>query len=182
MVFVPYLCEDKSSLNKSSENQKQRMKRRLNCELLLDDDGTFVLNPPSDLGNNESRSEVSETSYLPLRGHWMLKANPYCVTDRHYDELTLVSDSKVRYGGDERNKEKITMELHCKVWGRFSSNSIRYLLKHARGKDAGRLTHGTLSIRKEMFNDKLDNDSSSPILKSARVVCATFNAKSLPKR
>ena len=170
------------SIKKDLEPTLQRYKRRLQCELILETDGTFVLNPPSEPQRNSDEIESTQTNRLPLRGNWMLRPNPYCVTDRQYDELTLISNPKVRYYGHNKStttdtQEKVTLEIRCKVWGRFGSNTIRSLLRRPRGRNAGRLTHGTLSIRKDVIDTELESDSSALTSNCRRAVCATFNAK-----
>ena len=119
-----------------------------------------------------------------------MRPNPYCVTDRQYDELTLTSNPKVRvrHHGDRVNisrssrEEKVTLEMNCKVWGRFGSNTIRSLLNRPRGRDAAKLTHGTLCIKKEIIENGNQSDSPAVFQKPRRAVCATFNAKSCPNK
>ncbi len=182
IVFPPHIDERMlKSVPQQSRRRRRQHQRRLQCELLLKEDGTFVLNPPSELCQNSYDGEKLEINRLPLKGLWNLKPNPYCVTDRQYDELTLVSNPKVRYDGSRlsnKEKERVVLEMHCKVWGRFGSNTIRTLLNHSRGRDAGRFTHGTLSIRKDVVDKELNTDPVS----SRRAVCATFKARACSKR
>mmetsp|Transcript_7760 Transcript_7760/g.11781 ORF Transcript_7760/g.11781 Transcript_7760/m.11781 type:complete len:248 (+) Transcript_7760:145-888(+) len=198
MVFPPNMSskeasyEDISNDNdvKSTSRQQRRRRRQhqrnLQCELILEEDGTFTLNPPSDLCQNSLEGENLQINRQPLKGSWNLRPNPYCVTDRQYDELTLVSNPKVRCGvGRVTNKEeeRVVMEMQCKVWGRFGSNTIRTLLNYSRGRDAGRFTHGTLSIRKDLIDKELDTDSTlSTGISCRRAVCATFKARACSKR
>jgi len=175
---------------------KKARQKRLECELLLKTDGTFILSPPCSLNGFGSVKRV------PLEGRWKIRRNPYCVTDRHYDELTLVSYPKVRFNPfvqeqnikndaedksmEELDRESLTLEMHCKVWGRYGCNAIRQILHFPQGRDASRMTHGTLSfakIRKTM-KDVGDRDSmklSAENIKMStvrRIVCATFHARS----
>ncbi len=194
MVFPPQACtipsiQESSGFITSTPRSRRSVRRQsLKCELILDPNGTFTLNPPTDGAINSFRrvdGMVSKINRLPLKGYWKLNPNPYCVTDRHYDELTLISNPKIRLNkhgvmpticSNSSTKERVTLEMHCKVWGRFGSNTIRAFMKRPRARDAGRLTHGTLTIRKDtMNNDK--QSSKQMIQKSRRVICATFHAK-----
>lgn len=171
-----------------TSNQKFELRRRMECNLFLDDDGTFTLMPPL-LHPSIQSFQDQEVKRQPLRGYWHLKPNPYCVTDRQYDELILESIPKVRVfengslndaeKGKEKDEyhsgaEKITIEMSCNVWGRFGSNAIRRLMGRPTGKSAGRLTHGKLSIVK-VTSDSLDE--STCVGKIRRVLCATFRAR-----
>jgi len=165
-----------------------RRRRRLDCELTLDGDGTFTLTPPASFLEDDTKDESEQSNECirqPLRGYWILRPNPYCVTDRQYDTLTLKSIPKVRINPQESSdsdtnpvKEQITLEMHCKVWGRYGSNTIRHLLGRPCGKDAGRLTHGTLSVVKIVRDDKDDlEDVFNREDSTRRVLCATFKAR-----
>ncbi len=186
IVFPPQSCS--ALLNEQSiqttVRPRGRRRRALNCELILEPNGKFILNPPSNSENIFERNDgvISKASRLPLKGYWKLKPNPYCVTDRQYDELLLVSNPKTRFnenendGGSRYHKERVILEMQCKVWGRFGSNTIRSLMKLPRARDAGRLSHGTVSIRKDELVYE-NSTSKSQLQTSRRVVCATFNAK-----
>lgn len=168
-----------------------RLKRRLECDLIFDADGSFTLVPPNDEDENPDAMKRGSTSIRsPLRGEWNLQPNPYCVTDRHYDELRLRSVPKVKSYQQEteelslspsRQKEQITMEMQCKLWGRYGSNTIRYFLKRPRGKDAGRMVKGQLSIVKIVSNDDADEDDIDlQDASTRRVLCATFRGSRIP--
>ena len=185
MVFPPQTCSIPTPETISTSPLSKSRRKSLNCELILDANGTFTLNPPTDEAEDSIQTKngvISKLNRLPLTGHWILNPNPYCVTDRQYDELTLISSPKTRFsasGQDSGNsymKEKVSLEMHCKVWGRFGSNTIRALMKLPRAREAGRLTHGTLSIKKDLM--KYEKAHLKPVIQtSRRVVCATFHAK-----
>jgi len=176
--------DEGSSLSKLKRNRKP-----MNCDLILDRDGTFTLSPPDFSSTSDATLEEEDSGQgnrcirQPLKGLWHVRPNPYCVTDRHYDELRLESIPKVRItpndGGifesslDELKKwEQVTVELNCNVWGRFGSNPIRHMLRRPRGKNAGRLTHGTMSIVKTTAEGGGDHTNEE----TKRVLCATFQA------
>ncbi|CAB9512093.1 expressed unknown protein [Seminavis robusta] len=54
--------------------------RKYDCQLSVFSNGTFVLRPEHTVCNRMS-----------LRGRWQVDANPYCITDRFYDQLNLES-------------------------------------------------------------------------------------------
>lgn len=145
--------------------------------------------------NSWKTSEVANLSRQPLRGYWKLSPNPYCVTDRHFDDLKLQSLSKVRVrehtitsnDGDiiasmsSKSGDKITIELNCSMWGRFGSNPIRHFLGRPRGKDAGRLTRGTMSIIKSSSTDgNVDVHEYDDMTPARRVLCGTFQGRRVP--
>eukprot|EP01083_Nonionella_stella_P098787 277886_1 len=187
----------------------KKMKRRLECDLIFDADGSFTLVPPNDEDESPASKKRGSTCTAirsPLRGEWHLRPNPYCVTDRHYDELRLRSIPKVKSYQDEmgprgpeddsspslspsaspspspsRQKEQITMEMQCKLWGRYGSNTIRHFLKRPRGKDAGRMVKGQLSIVKIVSDDDANEDEIDILDASTRrVLCATFRGSRIP--
>jgi hypothetical protein len=161
--------------------------KRLDCELLLYQDGSFFLKPKHCLQSDDG-TELAPPGLL--RGWWSLRPNPYCVTDRQYDELTLISYPKVRkYASRANNKtgeltipfiqkrEEIIIELNCKVWGRYGSNAIRKVMNLKQGRDAGRMTHGIITIIKHLLDSDHQQNGERSSSKQQRVVCATFYGK-----
>ncbi len=164
--------------------QSVKFSRRIDCELILDADGSFVLTPShlNDKKKNFKGHGYTEPNCSPLRGKWQVLPNPYCVTDRHFDELSLKSFPKIKAKvngegpmGSAKN-EQIRMEMHCRIWGRFGSNTVRYFLKRPRGRDAGRMVQGKLSILKVESDGRFDADDFERLSTSKRrVLCATFS-------
>ena len=187
MIFPKLTTSDKE--RKDYTSQIRQKKKKFQCELILQKDGRFSLEPPSS-GLNVENVNIGEMKTLlrPLKGQWHVDANPYCVTDRHYDELTLLSDAKVRIPQKctQSRKEKdlsncveyldkweqIRVELNCNVWGRLGSNPIRHMLHLRRGKDAGRMVKGTISIVKSVTQGGGDYGMEE----TKRVLCGTFEA------
>jgi hypothetical protein len=90
------------------------------CQLNLFSNGTFALQPRdekywtrlllagSDGGSSGSQSHTTQhpplptptpphtRPYLAIHGRWKVHSNPYCVTDRSYDEVSLVSKPRVQ--------------------------------------------------------------------------------------
>jgi len=197
-----------SNNNEDRINFTQRIMRRLlnrgkmDCTLDLLSDGTFIL----DYENNEKATEDRDTDELektnnlcqnekrlimrrqPIKGRWRINANPYCITDRQYDDLQLTSYPRTRQqrGG---KIDQATLDMKCKMWGRYGSKSIRDLMGYGHGRSRGRLTHGTLSSilvaasrNGEIKNSRLrsKHDSGELSVEVSRNVWGTFRAKSGP--
>ena len=141
------------------------------CSLSLCPDGTFVLKPKEDSSDSEDHDD---TGRLAMRGHWDVLANPYCITDRFYDQLQLRSLPRATPGSsatasDTRfHSQCAVMDLSCRVWGR-----------HVKSDTLGRkawMTHGAL-LWKDM--DRTNVTSSSSLLSSSprRRVLGSFSGK-----
>jgi hypothetical protein len=80
----------------------------LDCRLSMAEDGTFVLMPHTTTSktggeieggprrqittsSQQQQPQQQLSSIMPLRGEWKVSSNPYCVTDRYYDQLSLQS-------------------------------------------------------------------------------------------
>ncbi|CAJ1942834.1 unnamed protein product [Cylindrotheca closterium] len=107
--------------------------RVLDCTFSMSDDGTFCLRP-----------EQSNDNHLPVRGRWNVLSNPYCITDRFYDQLTLKSHPRQHIvnadGEEDAVIDSITaVNVYARMWGHYSRN------KPGRGK----LSHGSLTVSAE---------------------------------
>lgn len=127
----------------------------LDCSLSLGQDGTFVLAPK--LGSNAPPIRRR----LLVRGQWDVLSNPYCITDRYYDQLKLTSYPRVTITTPPHQKifKSGTLDIYCRVWGRF-----------AKSKTIGRkgwMTHGAL-----VWKDGYQKSPWHP-----RRVVASFSAK-----
>ena len=152
----------------------------LDCILSLAPDGTFVLTPKrmettaddeDDHSPSNGRKEgisvknsmltkggkrtkttttTTTTGVLDLRGSWNVLANPYCVTDRLYDQVSLTSYPRQKIGTRKGNRttaatateesvlRTIHLTMNCRMWGRHNRQS----------RQRYRMTHGTLVCRK----------------------------------
>mmetsp|Transcript_17216 Transcript_17216/g.22365 ORF Transcript_17216/g.22365 Transcript_17216/m.22365 type:complete len:246 (-) Transcript_17216:260-997(-) len=99
--------------------------------------------PPSSLPTNfGTLLEMSgnETIFKPIQtnGRWKIQSNPYCITDRHYDEITFSTQD---YRGTAR------------LWGRFGSQELRSFFSAGRQcLKVGKLTHGKIYERQSKPN------------------------------
>jgi len=151
----------------------------LPCSLSLYQDGTFLLQPKEKSTNDYD--EKKQEQHLIVRGYWDVLSNPYCITDRFYDQLSLRSLPRSRTLGStqsglhhhhhhhHRNYESV-LELSCRVWGR-----------HVRSKTLGRkawMTHGTL-MWKDGDSSSSSSSASSRIKSNRgdRRILAAFSAK-----
>ena len=129
----------------------------IDCTCSLCDDGTFCLTPLSD----------DNSSHLPLRGEWEILSNPYCITDRFYDQVSMRSypRQEIELNGG-KVLSSLEMTFHCRMWGRYSKGTI----KSRRGK----MTHGTMAI---LSSSNSENASSNkPWWRRNRPILASFSA------
>eukprot|EP00978_Attheya_sp_CCMP212_P026605 scaffold87877_cov45-Attheya_sp.AAC.1 len=135
-----------------AQTRRRRLPKTMDCTLVLRSDGTFVLEPPPSFFHtdetrtnhhplnhknaavhvrDDSMGKESESvgERMGMRGRWKLVPNPYCITDRQYDELTLYSHPRVQFNwfGDTILK-RARLELRCRIWGRYGAKSIRSLM------------------------------------------------------
>ena len=127
--------------------------RSINCILNLQRNGKFTIHLDDE--NDDATENNCSNNYQPLHGEWFLTPNPYCVTDRHYDEITLISEPKIRrvYLPKSTVVEKATVEMRCKLWGRYSAGAVRRKLGWKHGRSRSRMTHGNVLTVKETFHD-----------------------------
>lgn len=150
MLFPPLRSMDEDELAMARDKSMQ-------CRLSIFSNGTFSM------VDGSSSNDV----LLPLRGTWKLQPNPYCITDRQYDQLVLESYPRVqKRASDESVVQRVIPQLKCRVWGRYGSGPIRKFMGYTRTKS--RMTHGTL-----LWNVQQEN--LPPWI--SRRVCASFTAK-----
>jgi len=185
----------------TSNDEKQQQTRiiassksvnSVSCILNLERNGRFTLSlldeekdSREELHNNAQSSSSSfnnimvSKNHSPLNGEWFLTPNPYCVTDRQYDTLLLVSEPRMRrirpqqklrqlkqrilpINNDRAKQpvliERATIELRCKLYGRYGMGSIRNKLGIKHGRACGRMVHGTIVIVKEVLYDTINDD------------------------
>lgn len=146
----------------------------LDCILSLASDGTFVLTPKQagttdedDSSSSSRKKEDITTNYrmltkggkrtekmrgvLDLRGSWNVLANPYCVTDRLYDQVSFTSYPRQKIAtkqgrstsvaAEERVSRTVQLTMNCRMWGRHN--------RQVQGRRARRyrMTHGTIVCR-----------------------------------
>jgi hypothetical protein len=120
------------------------------CNLTFFPNRTFALVPEDILDANIGNR-------LCLHGVWNLQANPYCATDRFYDQLVLKSyprSMKQLFGCRSKNqpaiiRKHIKLRLHCRLFGHYSASRPRNSNRFARG----RLSHGVLFVSREHIQD-----------------------------
>jgi hypothetical protein len=138
--LFPQRC-DRTTQSRISSRRSTRA-RRFACEFSLFRNGTFGLRP---------KVTVDDNSTVAIRGHWKLDVNPYCVTDRFYDDITLVSYPRVQKKWESNKPPTIAqilrLQLKCRLSGHFTGNRLRFRDRHffARGK----LSHGLLVVQRD---------------------------------
>lgn len=155
------------------KRQRRKMRRcNLLCSLDLKSDGTFSLEPIQTQDNYARQ---------PLKGEWILQQNPYCVTDRQFDSLLLLSYPRVKRikGWD---KQFAMLEMRCRLQGRFGMKSIRDICGWRHGRSAGKITNGSVMlVRREQHGDVDLRKTRFFIPKWRRkIIIAEFKAKPIP--
>lgn len=152
--------------------KRRRWRKSIDCTLSLASDGTFVLTPkyvetvdPDDNSSTNTKEDYETTNHdliiktnerneearnglLDIRGSWNVLANPYCVTDRLYDQVSLQSYPRQKMateqgqGNNDNTEEKVLetfqLALNCRMWGRHNrQNDERRTQRY-------RMTHGAL--------------------------------------
>lgn len=116
--------------------------RELSCRLSMFSNRTFELRPVPSLTN----AGLGEDEVLAVHGKWSVQSNPYCATDRFYDDVHLVSYPRVQKqctgeNGEEstsRVLQRIEFNMHCRLYGHFTDGGLLRKLvgpeKYYRGK------------------------------------------------
>lgn len=163
-VFPPRVSADSLVRRRRLSGKSQNFP----CVLSLYSNGTFGLEPNALLVSGASPSPL-----LSVHGRWTLNLNPYCVTDRYYDDLVLESYSRVQKKVVEEHESvlrKVRLKLQCRLYGHFSGGRLHF---RDRGHFArGKLSRGVLAIER-------DGESMKPFWRSRPRIAATFSAKRL---
>ena len=154
--FATELFPPRRTVSAKTVQRKQRKwerPRSFHCRLLLYPNGTFGLEPTGSgwMAANE-KSQI-----LAVRGRWTLDRNPYCVTDRFYDQVVLKSYPRVQkkvVDGREEVLQTVKMQIQCRLSGHFSPGRLPFFRnrKHpcyARGK----LSHAVLVLDRQMAKE-----------------------------
>ena len=160
--------------------KRQRRKRRwhnLICSLDLKSDGTFSLEPIQTYDGNDDNNYARQ----PLKGEWILQQNPYCVTDRQFDTLLLLSYPRVKRI-KEWDKQFAMLKMRCQLQGRFGMKSIRDFSGWSHGRSAGKLVRGSVMlVRREQHGDVDLRKTRFFIPKWRRkIIIVQFSAKPIP--
>ena len=124
---------------------------RIDCRLSLFPNGTFKIIPKDD-------------EDLPVSGRWELGRNPYCPTDRFYDDLLLESYPRVfKRRGEGQVLKRLGFQFKCRIYGRYNAHD----------RCRSRMNHGML-LRKDYLSDPPKTLFG---WWKQRPVCATFTGK-----
>jgi len=177
--------EDGKQMQSEHDQVKYTTKsvRSVTCILNLEKNGRFTLSlVEEDDTRNKHLKPFKPSPHMAshpiahqqLTGEYYLTPNPYCVTDRHYDTLLLVSEPRMRRRSTMI--EKATVEFRCKIWGRYSMGAIRKKIGLEHGRVRGRMSHGTIVIVKEEVKGS-DDDMTAKL--STREVVGTFGGNAI---
>mmetsp|Transcript_1975 Transcript_1975/g.2767 ORF Transcript_1975/g.2767 Transcript_1975/m.2767 type:complete len:186 (+) Transcript_1975:104-661(+) len=128
-----------------SESSAQKARRSFDCRLALHQNKTFSLTP-------------KDTTIMPIHGRWKLGKNPYCPTDRFYDDLLLTSYPRVQKRQDIE-LQRVVFQFKCRIYGRYYD------------EQRAKISHGTL-----LWKDKSSKDEKKSLRNrwEKSRVCATF--------
>ena len=177
MIF-PRKTVDDDILDGPKRKRRKRRRRTFICSLDLKSDGTFSLGPiPADGDDDDG----DDSARQPLMGEWILQQNPYCVTDRQFDKLLLLSYPRVKRI-KEWDKQFAMLEMRCQLQGRFGMKSIRDFAGWSHGRSAGKLSRGSVMlVRREQHGDVDLRKTRFFIPKWRRkIIIAQFSAKPIP--
>jgi len=199
---MPRERHDDDDIQYQSRNEHTRATtksvRSVSCILNLEKNGKFSLSLVEDAdeeGNGHGKSapdkkdhpsdntppspqcHPTSINHQPLRGEWYLTPNPYCVTDRHYDELLLVSEPRMRRRSNIIEKARV--ELRCQVWGRYGAGAVRKKIGLKHGRIRGRMNHGTIVIVKEDVEDGIGSERKGRKFPTTREVVGTFGGNAI---
>jgi hypothetical protein len=139
--------------------------------------GSNRLSQPTHNAEAESGINSSQTTiYSPMRGEWYITPNPYCVTDRHYDTLTLIAEPRIRRAHHREGMitELARIELRCRLSGRYGVGAVRNKLGMKHGREMGRMTHGTVMVIREFENINRGGESKKS---TKREIIASFTGR-----
>ena len=136
----------------------RRPEKKIDCSLTLRRNGTFRLVPAKSNRTDQETDDDGSSNRIPIHGRWTIAKNPYCHTDRFYDDICLHSFPRTlkqrlytdpdRTGKrhdnnqDEEAKtiERVSFQFNCKLYGRTDSSPSREQFK---------VKHGTILWRDE---------------------------------
>ncbi len=82
-------------LKRHRRKLSQQYSRNIPCRLSLHANGTFGLTDRPQHVPKVQSPPLSSNSFV-IRGKWSLQTNPYCVTDRFYDDILLESYPRIQ--------------------------------------------------------------------------------------
>jgi hypothetical protein len=167
------------------------------CHLSLFSNGTFALQPRDEkswsqlAGTNIPSSNQGEPNhqspYLAIHGRWKVQSNPYCVTDRSYDEVTLASVPRVQTRitpnaePAEVQAQRLRLLMQCRLSGHCTNGGLARRLQGSDSYSRGRISRGVILSQDELTlaqkQDSNSNTNSKPWWKSHNKVVASFSAR-----
>lgn len=166
--------DDISDVLVAKRQRRQTRRRTLVCSLDIKSDGTFGLKPISQIDDGDYARQ-------PLKGEWILQQNPYCVTDRQFDTLVLLTYPRcLRI--KEWDKQFAMLEMRCQLYGRFGMKSIRDFVGWSHGRSAGKMVRGSIMlVRREQHGDVDLRKTRFFVPRWRRkIIIAKFSARPIP--
>jgi hypothetical protein len=85
-----------------------------------------------------------------VHGRWTLETNPYCVTDRFYDQLVLEAYPRLQtklVEDEEMIMQKVNIILQCRLSGHFTAGRLHF--KDRQNYAKGKISHGVLFLERD---------------------------------
>ena len=146
--------------------------RTFHCNLSLYPNGTFGLYANQNVVDTAANADDDNSQPLPVRGRWILQPNPYCVTDRFYDQVILHSypriKKKVVDGQEEEILQSLRLDIQCRLTGHFSHGRLLPVWGRLPFFARAKLSHGVVVLNQE-FSGQLTS-------KARPRIAATFAA------
>jgi hypothetical protein len=109
-----------------------------------------------------------------MNGRWELGRNPYCPTDRFYDDLLLESHPRVQKLESSKDAslilQRVAFQFKCRIYGRHSRNPSK----------STRMNHGVMLWKKKEEQTSLQQQTRLFASWKQRRVCASFVARPIP--
>ena len=155
----------------------------LDCVLSIHPDGTFVLAPSST--KSVERIPVSEkrtesTGLSSILGSWNVLSNPYCLTDRIYDQISFTSYPRqkiaaTRDGAEEKVLQTFQLTMNSRLFGRHNRQVSRQVTEGER-KCCGKMTRGTI-VWRELYGVSRKKKLHRPVLASFSAIRSSEEPK-----
>lgn len=143
------------------------------CRLSIYQNGTFHLEPET-----YTNKVFDNSDYLSVHGKWKVQSNPYCATDRFYDQLIFDSYPRLQKQILENSNnskrshcvKKVKLQIRCRLHGHFTAGRLRFSKAFAKG----RMSHGYM-----IMNRRNDEQIKNTGERNTSMVAASFVATRL---
>jgi hypothetical protein len=222
-VFPPRVSREETDPTLSRRQQRRLWlpswgadkSQSFDCQLSLFSNGTFALQPRDEkswtrLAGTNILTLNDEPShplpYLAVHGRWKVHNNPYCVTDRSYDEVTLASNPRVqtritptntdaeqqpkagkgKVHDQQTQQRRLRLLMQCRLSGHHTNGGLARRLLGSDSYARGRISRGVILSQDEQQlptaetdtgTNKRSNANTKSWWQSHNKVVASFSAR-----